>query len=87
LGPGSFQHAIGKNRVFQHRVFEHGILRREILVAAMDTTKARAGEVQTENKALEKIKKAAFSRGLLELFRHPRCPALTVWALSAQGAS
>jgi hypothetical protein len=52
------------------------------------TPRRRArGEVQTENKALEKIKKAAFSRGLLELFRHPRCPALTVWALSAQGAS
>jgi hypothetical protein len=68
LGPGSFQHATGKDRVFQHRVLKHGILQREILVAVMDTTKADAGEVGTTKNTLGQIKKAALSRGLLELF-------------------
>ena len=43
----------------------------------MDTTKAHAGDIATK-------KKAAFSRGLLELSRHRRCPVCTFLAASVR---
>jgi hypothetical protein len=60
------QHAIGKYSIGECGSSDHGAPQRELLFADMDTADADAGGPGQK-------KKAAFSRGLLELFRHSRC--------------
>src|ERR1700722_1334736 len=72
---GKIQHAFGKHSVFKcallkYNLFDHGDLQRKI-VGWYGHRGCLGWRLQ------KKIKKAAFSRGLLELFRYQRCQTTT----------
>jgi hypothetical protein len=67
LRPRSFQHAVGEHSLLQYSLRHHDVLQREELLLLW--TPHWLGTERIPQK-----KKAALSRGLLELFGHLRCP-------------